>query len=300
MIQQWVSVAEAASELNVSDATIRRRAHQGKLKTRHDKTGRLQVLIQPKDQPKKSSKSKRESTKSSKSDTKAQGDKTNAAQQANNPWFQKSASANSNDTGSKVDPNTKPTMRFAKQSAGKANEAQNTPIPLTPASIELMKATAGNGDTATRFERMAGASLVLAQNQTDQANEKLVIVRGELHRARKVARWAVASAVVAVAVALITLMGSGGNARDAWADAEAYRVIANETRADAKQWEDKMVVAHQELAAAEAQADTYKLQVANTQHLLEDLTRRNASLEAENIQLQKALQNAFSQMSAAQ
>ncbi|WP_432798334.1 hypothetical protein [Poriferisphaera sp. WC338] len=61
-----------------------------------------------------------------------------------------------------------------------------------------------------RFQKLAGASVLLAQRQTDEANEKLAIVHNQLYRMRQMTYTSWAAAVLIAAVSLFSVAFMGG------------------------------------------------------------------------------------------
>lgn len=263
MNEQWLSVAEAAKALGVSEQTVRRRAHQGKLRSRQGSSGRLQVRVKANTAP---------------------CDK----QRAQNPWLQQYAPLPAAEVGTPIDPNEKPSglplarRPLSASSTSSSSATTATPIPLKPLGLSMLNCHANDEDDLTRFQRMAGASLMLAQNQVNEANEKLAIVRHELHRSRKVTRWAVAGATLAMVICLFTLAGRGGNAASVQAQASEAAVQA--IHLQARQWQDELIVTRQELSAFQDKSESLQQQLTAARREAEQLNQRLMQLESESQQ----------------
>jgi len=277
MNQLWLSVAEAARILNVSEPTVRRRAHQGKLRSRQGKSGKLEVQVKTKVADKSKCPTASDNTDTHKP--------ASNKQQQQNPWLQKYAPLPNTQVGTPIDPDEKPTgLPLARKNvAGKAHPSatthdKNQPIPLKPLGLSMMNRAQGDDDDLTRFQRMAGASLMLAQNQVNEANEKLAIVRHELHRSRKVTRWAVAAATLAMAICLFTLAGRGGNALNV--QAQTSEAVTQAIHQQARQWQDELIVTRQELTAYQDQSRALEKQLASAEQEAQKLNQRLSQLES--------------------
>ncbi len=88
--------------------------------------------------------------------------------------------------------------------AGQPSEAQKNQNPFFK-----MLHGAEEDNELNRYQRMAGASLIVAQKQADEAAEKVAMLRYELNRSRNRANVAAYAACICVCVALLALFGRG-------------------------------------------------------------------------------------------
>ena len=156
----WLSVAEAAQRLNLSDTTVRRRVKADELGSRRTGDGRIEVRLDGAAGPR--------------------------------AWAAAATSA------------TQPPAAAMPGTPPPDPSPGPTPGP-NPAELNHQ---------LTRFQQMAGATITLAQHQTDEANEKLAIVRFELDRARSVTRWAIGVAAVALVLTVWSLARAGASQVD--------------------------------------------------------------------------------------
>ena len=248
MAEQWLAVAEAAEALGVSPATVRRRAKRQALRSRTGANGRLEVAAPAPDESN-------------------QGESNPPADEPDPTREQASAPAPGADRAS-------PLAKGRYSPLPQDNVGTNPPPPdpgryyarLTPG--ELLKPAenapgSGADDAATdqpeselqRYQRLAGASVVLAQRQADEANEKLAIVRGQLRQLRYVCggSWAALAAVVLIAIVTAGVFSG----RAAEARAEADRAEQRRTAAVERQTElrSRVQQLQQQLDRARAEAD---------------------------------------------
>jgi len=257
----WLVVSEAAEHLGVAESTVRRRAGRGELRSRRSAQGVLQVQVTCGDQD-------------CAPDTEHQG--TAESKPApprpvpNKAWAHLATATPNPNAGLgddlKLDiplatPETPQADFEPTTDAGQGEPEQADPAqPASTASRQVFPnltmadiARPADGEEESevrRFQRLAGASMVLAQRQTDEAHEKLAIVRDELHRARRWGQGATAGAVVCVVLLLFTLVTGGGDPQPAAAESSlspAERQAQKQRDRELKQTRDALSKMQQEL-----------------------------------------------------
>ena len=110
-------------------------------------------------------------------------------------------------------------------------------------------------DVARRFQRLAGASMMLAQRHADDAHEQLVHARGEIHRLRKLCQGAfvAAAALAIVGLFLIGVLGARASHANARLETQRERAQAAHVameRADEQRWQvtERLLSLHAALA----------------------------------------------------
>jgi len=231
---QWLVVSEAAEQLGVAESTVRRRAGRGELRSRRSNDGVLQVQVESDDAPEQPSP---EQPSDEKPSAEAPPTATPPRAQANKAWAHLATATPSGTDDLSLDsvPDAKTdaktvsdTVSAADADEGHAEASTDPPPPppdaapshetifpnLTMADIAPPSDGAEESE-ARRFQRLAGASLVMAQRQTDEANEKLAIVRHELHRARRWGQGVTAAAIFCAVMLLFSLITGGSDPQPA-------------------------------------------------------------------------------------
>ncbi|WP_428387537.1 hypothetical protein [Mucisphaera sp.] len=168
MPDTWVTITEAAQALNVSTSTIRRRIARAMLEARVDAHGRKQVRIPSAIAPE--------------------------PQQDSPPDHRTT--------------DTQPKPHSPTNSPEQAIQALYDPDqPRTFAPGDLLANTAPTGDNeseAHRYQRLAGAAIVLAQRQTDEAHDKLERLDDQHRRLRKLTftSWAIFAALLLLTLSI--------------------------------------------------------------------------------------------------
>lgn len=207
MAERWISVAEAAKALGVSATTVRRRAQREQLESRIGDEGRLEIRLPalateadtagataPPTQ--RSTHEPTAATAASEQDREAEGSDATAADQM---------SPNPGKFGH-YSPLPHGGVGITPQSVGKLTAR------LTPG--DLLGSGGDASDTGPeaelrRYQRLAGASMILAQRQADEAHEQVSLIRGESHAWRRWCQgaWAGVAVVLLLAMFIVGVVG---------------------------------------------------------------------------------------------
>ena len=192
MAVKWLSVAEAAQVLDVSESTVRRRIDRKMLLARKGEGHRREVQIpvpdeQADDVQRQTAEGLQEWASQEQENTRQPESESEVQVQNANPWV--AAQQGEADPAAAVfdPPAYRPHMRLTPRALLKKNE---------------------NEDDLTRYQRLAGASLMLAQQQADQASEQVAVARHQAYRLRRLCMisWAVTAAVLLLSVMTIAGM----------------------------------------------------------------------------------------------
>ena len=202
MAIQWLTVNEAAQILGISADTVRRRARRGMLDSRK-KAGRMQVRIPVpgEDQP-----------------------DSLAATQSN---------SDNDTTQSAATEATQPESATGAQAAESQDAAVNensTQQRFTPGDLFKPPDSGEPEDELRRYQRLAGASVILAQRQADTASEQVVLARSELNRLRRICLTSWAGGAVALGLCLLVILILGVRASSANAQLAVQQQRVSEAR----------------------------------------------------------------------
>jgi|GEM_PF-4782668 len=185
MIQQWLSVTEAASVLGISDTTVRRRAQRDDLECRMNSAGRLEILVET------SQEDDNELAEALVNRTR----RLPKAPQKANTLTNDLAIAADKTTGKKTKPKIKAASATLRHAINLEDEIQeeDAAYDVQPSGTQeqlnpFIKATANEQEEQeelSRYQRMAGASIMLAQKQADEAAEELAHARYELQQGKQ-------------------------------------------------------------------------------------------------------------------
>lgn len=218
MSKGWMRVREAAHLMSVSDTTIRRRVESGSLRGRVGKSGRQEVFLPA--QLRRELEAKCETPISPGHLERGKGQSAQADVLATPVTTASPGPA-------QPDAQAAP----APKNAAAAMQA----ITQTPGDDELPE------DQIKRYERLAGGSLMLAQQRseelqkhTDSAHEQLAHTRWQLRQVRKAAfaGWACAASAVVLGVVLAVAFGLSMTRAQAQAQASKDAATTAELRAD--------------------------------------------------------------------
>ncbi|MEX1017537.1 MAG: hypothetical protein WDZ31_12415 [Phycisphaeraceae bacterium] len=246
MAAKWMSVAEAATVLEVSEATVRRRVRREMLESRTGSHGRMEVRLP---------------------EAAADAPPAEPAQPAE--------AADATDAGkARTDAPAPNPAKFGRYSPLPGHEVGVTPSDsgsrpgnrLTPGAL-LGKADGQGGGGASdlpagpeaemsRYQRLAGASMILAQRQADEAHEKVMLVRAEAQLWR---RWCQGAFAAVAGVVLLALVGLGittHRTSNAYAALEAQRELTISARGDAARIARHRNDLEQMIRALESQLET--------------------------------------------
>lgn len=180
---------------------------------------------------------------------------------------------------------------------------------VTPATGEVVEVTGGAGSggaaqavavTAThieteldRYERLANASVALAQRQADEAAQRSVQATLECRRLRRycVASMAAAGCVCLLAVSAVVVFAF--TASSAVAEANAQKALAIKTQEDALRVADELRVLEREHAVLIAKVKEADDRVAAAHELVEAKTAEVARIQTQKTQVETALQAAL-------
>ncbi|MEM6391172.1 MAG: hypothetical protein AAF797_00060 [Planctomycetota bacterium] len=195
----WISVSEAAEELGVSAATVRRRVGKGEIEGRKGRSGAWEVRLE--------------------------GD-------------------------------------------GQVEDAGN--------GLESTADLSGYREEIERYQKLAGASVMLAQRRADAAEEAMVRSRGAVHQLRKVA-WVTgttAAGVMVLACGLLIGLGVWGSSASAEAEATKQALIA--AKEDARNSRAEASAATREAARLTGRLEALEQRVAKRS----DLARGEGAIAA--------------------
>lgn len=279
MTMKWQTVAEAAATLGVSPETVRRRAKRRKLESRQGPAGCMEVRVHvPEPRP--------DATPEA------------APQAADEPG--------SSAQGEAAGPHSARFGRYSPLPEAMteqiAAEPQRSPwsarstAKLTPGELLRNEGKSEEGqaeDELTRYQRLAGASVILAQRQADEANEKVAVARNQAHHLRKLCYTSWAGMAVMAAACLILLVMLGSRANRARADLTSQHQLTQQARLEAKLARDELTVLTREhgvvtgkLEAALAQAEASR---ADAQAKAAALAKLQTQKEQTDAALQAAL-----------
>jgi len=190
MIQQWVSVLEAASVLGVSESTVRRRVQRDQLPCRMNSTGRLEILVDMTDGKDDALAAalvigpRRVSESSDRVSTSERVENTMTPAKSGRPrmWAlpRPDQSEALGETCWELDDAEGAEASEASSEASLEVQAEHNPFMQKP--TEPVEPTSEENEAISRFQRMAGASIVLAEKQADEAAEELARVRYSMNR----------------------------------------------------------------------------------------------------------------------
>ncbi|MEM6551728.1 MAG: hypothetical protein AAF750_06345 [Planctomycetota bacterium] len=186
----WMKVSEAASELGVSVATVRRRMAKGEIEGRKGRSGAWEVRL---------------------------------------------------------------------GGGGGGGDTEQAVSASGPAAVTDV---AGYREEIERYQKLAGASVMLAQRRADAAEEAMVRSRAVVHQLRKVA-WVTggtAAAVLVLSCGLLIGLGAWGSSASASADATKAALIA--AKEDARNSRAEASAAKREAARLTGRLEALEQQVA--------------------------------------
>ncbi len=270
MATRWLSVKEAAAALGVSEKTVRRRVRRQMLESRRGDGGRIEVCAPVPDAGGEAPVSiQRQAAANEPSAGPTAGFIAKAGRYSPLP-----ASAHdtpTTETDATTNPATRPTTGPATHAgvssmsapAGADDRHDEQPADdaggdrpgFRPGKLLGDGEEAGTEDVARRFQRLAGASMMLAQRHADDAHEQLVHARGEIHRLRKLCQGALI-AVAATAVLglfIVGVLGARASNANTRLEAQRERTEAAELamqRADEQRWQvtEQLMSLHAALA----------------------------------------------------
>lgn len=212
MIQQWLSVTEAASVLGISDTTVRRRAQRDDLECRMNSAGRLEILVEM-------------SQEDDSELAEALVSGTRRLPKAAPQTLANDIVTASDKTTEKPKPKTKPKLKAASATRrqtvdlDEAVEEDDDTYGVEPSGTQaelnpFIKASANEQEEQeelSRYQRMAGASIMLAQKQADEAAEELAHARYELQQTKQQFRIVAGFAIFFGFCTFLAWFTSGGD-----------------------------------------------------------------------------------------
>ncbi|MEO0965109.1 MAG: hypothetical protein AAFY08_08310 [Planctomycetota bacterium] len=244
MAQLWLTVDDAADALGVSPSTVRRRIKAEKLESRSNPDGVTEVLIQSngddaidalnpsrelsarrraentEDQlranpwiraarPGEALTADRRDDAQQRQDRSSETPQPDQPQDATPPPFSEKVAASESTTADTASLDHESPDHQQLKEAGHA---------FTPSDLE---ATTDSHEELARFQKIAGASVLLAQQQADDAREQVALARHEAFRLRRLcyASWTVSAAVAILCFGLTLYLGYTASSAAARADA---------------------------------------------------------------------------------
>lgn len=232
MSQGWMRVRDAAHLMGVSQSTVRRRVDSGELRGKVGKSGRQEVFLPVK---------MRRELEARHAESPAPGhlDRGKSVEEADAEVVEREQQLQAN-------------AALAGELAG---EAADAPAPEPEPSGEVLK----------KFERLAGGSLILAQQRsdelqkhTDSAYEQLAHTRSQVRQLRKVALlgWAGCAAALVFGTVLSVTFGLGmAKAKAEARVSEAHADQALHSAERMSQQDADTPISTPETAATDAPAD---------------------------------------------
>ncbi|MFP4145666.1 MAG: helix-turn-helix domain-containing protein [Phycisphaeraceae bacterium] len=227
MSTRWLSVAEAASVLGVSERTVRRRISRNQLDWRRGPNGRKEVCLDVEDgvleverepsgaaedpgwtPPRLGEKFGRYSPLAAEEVGTFDSEPAKPGGGPPSRWLRAEAVADEKDADAEGE---------ADEATAEAHDESGSMPRLTPKQLFGGSAEDDGDDLMTRMNRLAGASVMLAQRASDEANEKVRLARNEAYRMRQ---WCYRSWIAAAALMLLCLLvvSSAGGPEEASAD----------------------------------------------------------------------------------
>ncbi len=328
MAERWLTVLQAAAQLGVSPSTVRRRIEEGKLEVRDGKGGK-RVRVKPDGEASGGANAGAATRHEVEATEPARGDGDASAVRPTDTVAASASTGSNLSNGASADGQAAASgtaAAAASERPGEADRGANgsareafggarySPLPhgqvgtrpsgrphakLTPGELlgeGKRDETAEPEDELTRYQRLAGASVMLAQRQADEAAEQVAHARYQVRQLRRlcVASWAGAGALTLIATVLMISFAFG--AHRASADLAAQEKITRAAQAEAQQADDELDVVQRELAAAQARADEFRAQLDSTRDRARGLERQVAELEAAKRQADQALQAALASL----
>lgn len=225
MPQLWLTVDAAADALGISPSTVRRRIKADKLDSRSNGQGVTEVLVDTDGDD-------AESALNPGLELSARRRAGNTDDQLRaNPWIRAARPGEALLADRRQDEN--PTRHTPGAATGSAADRQDdATVGDDPAVREQLEAagrafTPGDlesspgGDELARFQKIAGASVLLAQQQATDAREQVALARHEAYRLRRLcyASWATTAAIGVLSFGLTLYLGYTASSAAARADA---------------------------------------------------------------------------------
>ncbi|MEM0914062.1 MAG: hypothetical protein AAGK09_05570 [Planctomycetota bacterium] len=233
MAQFWLTVEAAADALGVSASTVRRRIKAQRLESRSNDNGVTEVLIETHgDDAADSLNPGLELSARRRSDN--SDDQLRA-----NPWIRASRPGDalladrrhSDQQAASAEPPPNPTASHPDAEDQHVDEQADTGASPAAAFERLQSAgrdfkpsdlegAAHGGDEAARFQKIAGAAMLLAQQQADDAREQVALARNEAYRLRRLCytSWTVTAAAAVLCFGLTLSLGYTASSAAARAD----------------------------------------------------------------------------------
>lgn len=226
MSQGWMRVREAAHLMGVSQSTVRRRVDGGDLRGRTGKSGRQEVFLPAKLRRELEARQTSPNTPGHMERGKTPDEVDAIAKE------KKTAKAKAQHPSTTTKPDAQP--KAAADTRKKTQASPNTPAP------ESGTDTGDNDDLLKRYERLAGGSLILAQQHSDAvskqssaAYEQLAHTRNQVRHLRKLALagWGSCAAVLVLMLVLTVTLGMGKARAEATASVNQQHAQQAEQRA---------------------------------------------------------------------
>lgn len=243
MAVKWMPVADAAKVLGVSERTVRRRVQDGLFDRRVGEGGRTEVRLPVPDATASAADASAVSEPAVAGDERAAAPDERAAS-SEGPVPPTDAASHASAEAAAT-PNPRKFGRYSPLGASTpdADDAQAAATARSAASgprsmLGMAGGAKGAGPAGVpendlqRYQRLAGASMILAQRQADEAHEKVMLLHSEANRLRRACRvaWAGAAVVQLVAMAVVGLFGH--SVSQARAELEAQKEIVSAARVD--------------------------------------------------------------------
>jgi len=251
----WLTVDDAADVLGVSSTTVRRRIKADKLDSRLNDEGVTEVWVETDDED-------AESSADPSAELRARQQSENSEDQLRaNPWVraarpgdalladrrgddERKANSSRNAPPDQTDDEPATQSTSARRDDVEDNDpaADDLREQLKDAGRDFRPADVepgNNADPLARFQKLAGASVLLAQRQADDAREQVAHARHESFRLRRLcyASWIGSAALLLITFGLCLYLGyaaADANARaDAAEQAVARQRLQNDARAQA-------------------------------------------------------------------
>jgi hypothetical protein len=249
--QLWLTVDDAADVLNVSSSTVRRRIKADKLESRLNDDGVTEVRVETDDDDAAAS-----ADPAGELRARRQLDNTDDQLRAN-PWVRatrpgdalmadrrveqdRQAAASSappheaEDEDKDEDDATSPAASDdaidPEQAQAVREELEAAGRDFRPSDVE-----SGEGDALARFQKLAGASVLLAQRQADDAREQVAVARHESYRLRRLcyASWVASAALLLICFGLCLSFALAASNASARADVAEQALAEQRTQQNA-------------------------------------------------------------------
>ncbi|MFA9479375.1 hypothetical protein ACERK3_13880 [Phycisphaerales bacterium AB-hyl4] len=221
MAERWISVAEAAKALGISATTVRRRAQREQLDSRIGDEGRLEIRLAEPGRANEPTAAEADSPDAPTAHTAepvaAAADQENHADDSIDVDADEEVSDVDAEVAQVAGPNP---GKFGNYSPLPHNDVGITPgqatgrptARLTPSELLGQAddpADSGPEAELRRYQRLAGASMILAQRQADEAHEQVTLIRAESHAWRRWCQgaWAGVAVVVLLAMFVVGIVG---------------------------------------------------------------------------------------------